>query len=281
MNDVAIRLTVFLNHLANLLGSWLLAPLGRLPELIGAIVVATVTGILMLIAFKYTSRQDAIKQARDRIKAELLALSLFRDNVAVNLGSQGRILGYATKLMGLSLIPIAVMIVPVTLLLGQLSLWWQARPFRVGEDAVVTIRLNGDSKSSWPKVNLLPAPAMEVSQGPYSVRSKREVCWSVRFRETGHQTLDFQVDGQSLKKDLAVGAAPMRISLRRPEWKWSDVLMHPAELPFDTRSVVKAIDIQYPDNSGWATGSHSWLVFWFIGSTLVAFCFRGVFNVNL
>ncbi|WP_010582756.1 hypothetical protein [Schlesneria paludicola] len=281
MNDLAIRLTVMLNQLANLLGRWLLAPLEQLPELAGAVLVAMVTGILMLIAFKYTSHQAAIKQARDRIKAELLALSLFRDNVAVNLGSQGRILGYALKLMGLALVPIAVMIVPVTLLLGQLSLWWQARPFQVGEDAVVTIRLNGDPKSSWPKVNLEPLPSMEITQGPYTIRSKREICWSIRFREPGHQQLDIHVDGQSWKKDLAVGRAPMRISLQRPEWNWSDIVMHPAEPPIEARSAVKSIDIQYPENRAWATGTHSWLIFWFLGSTIVAFCFRGVFNVNL
>ena len=36
-----------------------------------------------------------------------------------------------------------VMVVPVILILGQLSLWYQARPLRVGEEAVVTLKLNG------------------------------------------------------------------------------------------------------------------------------------------
>lgn len=281
MNDLAIRLTVILNQLANLLGRWLLAPLEHLPELVGASLVAFLTGIVMLISFKYTSNQTAIKSARDRIKAELLALSLFRDNVAVNLGSQGRILGYAMKLMALALVPIAVMILPVTLLLGQLSLWWQARPFQVGEEAVVTMHLNGDAKANWPKVILEPLSAMEITQGPYAIRSKREICWSVRFRDAGYQRLAFQVDGQTSTKELAIGQAPMRVSLERPEWKWSDIVMHPAESPFDGGSAVKSIDVQYPDTRGWVTGTHSWLIFWFVGSTIVAFCFRGLFNVNL
>jgi len=37
-----------------------------------------------------------------------------------------------------------MMAVPVTLLLGQLALWYQARPLRVGEDTVITLELNGD-----------------------------------------------------------------------------------------------------------------------------------------
>jgi len=43
-----------------------------------------------------------------------------------------------------------VMIVPMSLLLGQLSLWYQSRPLRVGEEAVVTCSLPASLRSLGP-----------------------------------------------------------------------------------------------------------------------------------
>ena len=85
------------------------------------------------------------------------------------------------------------MALPVTLLLGQLALWYQARPLRVGEETVITLKLNGDAASTWPAVSLRPTDAIEVTAGPVRVRSKREVCWNVKARERGRHSLAFQV----------------------------------------------------------------------------------------
>ncbi len=281
MSDLTIRATTQLNQIANGIGRLLLSPLGSLPAFFGAVVVAIVTGILMLIAFKYTSHQSAMKKIRSGIKAELLALSLFKDSIAVSLGSQWRIVAGALKSILVSLIPIACMIVPVTLLLGQLSLWWQARPLQVGEDTVITLNLAGNEKSSWPEVDLEPSPAVQTNVGPVRIRSKRSICWNLQALEPGYHNLVFHVDGQNVEKQLAVGQHPMRTSIQRPAWNWTDVVLYPAEPPFDPKSPVKSIEIQYPPSSGWATGTQSWLIFWFIGSTIVAFCFRGVFKVTL
>ena len=52
----------------------------------------------------------------------------------------------AFRLFVLALVPMLVMIVPVLLLLGQLSLWYQPRPLRVGEEAVVALKLSGEPR---------------------------------------------------------------------------------------------------------------------------------------
>jgi hypothetical protein len=184
-------------------------------------------------------------------------------------------------LMLLSLAPMAIMIVPVGLLLGQLSLWWQARPLHVGEEAVISLKLAGDKQSMWPRVRLQPDTAVETTLGPVRVRSQRAICWNIQAKAPGYHRLTFHVDGEEIQKELAVGDRPMRISERRPDWNWSDVLLHPAEAPFRPQSQVRSIEIQYPARTGWASGRSSWLLFWFFGSTLSAFLFRGLFKVNL
>jgi hypothetical protein len=300
------RVIVWLNAAADALGEWLLAPIGVLPVWLSATVIAAVTGVLLLLAFKYTSAQQAIKRVRDDITANLLALKLFKENPRVALHAQGRLLLGAGRLLVYALVPTLVMAVPVTLILGQLSLWYQERPLRVGEEAVVTVRLNGDADAPLPEVSLGPTDAVETTVGPVRVLSKREVCWNVKARESGYHRLTFQVGGQAVDKELAVGDGTMRVSARRPERAWSeDLVYYPAERPFGPDSPVRAIEIDYPHRTSLRTGAEPWWlawfsglvraadwvggffglpgwpVYWFVVSLIVAFCFRRVLRVNV
>jgi len=166
--------------------------------------------VLLLVAYKYTSNQRAIKRVRDDLDANLLALKLFKDSTSVTLRSQGRMVVGAFHLMLLALVPMLVMALPVMLLLGQLALWYQTRPLRVGEDAVLTLALGGDAKAPWPDVRLRPSDAVQVEVGPVRVRSKREVCWRLKGQSAGLHRLAFDIDGRTVDKQFAVGDGLMR-----------------------------------------------------------------------
>ncbi|HEV3116830.1 MAG TPA: hypothetical protein VGY58_07250, partial [Gemmataceae bacterium] len=70
MMDVLARAVAWLNAAANVLGRSLLSPIGMLPGWLSATLVSAITGVLLLIVFKYTSNQRAIKRVRDGIKAD-------------------------------------------------------------------------------------------------------------------------------------------------------------------------------------------------------------------
>jgi hypothetical protein len=305
MMDVLVGIAVRLNAVANRLGEWLLAPVGALPVWLSATLVAAVTGLLLLVVFKFTSNQRAIKRARDDIDASLLAMKLFKDSPRATLQAQGRLLVGAGRLFALALVPTAVMAVPVTLTLGQLSLWYQRRPLPVGGEAVVTLTLAGGADAPFPEVSLRPGDAVAATAGPVRVFSKRQVCWTVAARKAGYHRLQFQVGGRTFDKELAVGDGPMRVSARRPERAWSeDLVYHPAEEPFGPGSPVRSVDVAYPERPSPDGGGHwalcwftlgtkavdwlgglcglpGWLVYWFAVSLAVAFCFRRVLGVNV
>jgi hypothetical protein len=281
MTDALARIAVWLNVLANALGEWLLAPVAVLPGWLSATVVAAVTGVLLLVVFKYTSAQRAIKRVRDDIDANLLALKLFKESARVALRAQGRLLAGAARLFVLALLPTLLMALPVTLVLGQLSLWYQQRPLRVGEEAVVTMTLNGKPDAAFPEVSLRPGDSAEATVGPVRVLSKREVCWNVKARESGYHRLAFQVGDRAADKELAVGDGFMRVSARRPGWVLSEVLMYPREEPFAPDSPVRSIEIAYPARPSWTSGTDRWVVYWFGVSLAAAFCFRRALRVNV
>jgi hypothetical protein len=280
VTDLLTRLVVWLDAAANAVGRLALAPAAVLPGWLSATLVAALTGVAMLAAFKYTSNQRAIRRARDDVGANLLALKLFPDSARVAARAQGRVLLGAARLFALALVPLAVLALPVTLLLGQLSLWYQQRPLRVGEAAVVTVTVGG-AAGEMPEVRLEPTDAVAVTAGPVRVTGKREVCWEVRARQGGCHRLVFEAGGRQFAKELAVGDGPMRVSARRPAWNWEDALLHPAEPPFGPDAPVRSITIDYPPRESWTSGTGWWLAWWFAVSTLTALCFRRVLNVHV
>jgi hypothetical protein len=281
MMDLLTQIVVWLNTAANLVGRWVLLPIAMMPGWLSATLVSVVSGVLLLFAFKYTSNQGAIKRVKDDIKANLLTLKLFKDSAWVALRAQGRILWSACRLLIFSLVPMVVMVVPVLLILGQLALWYQARPLQVGEDAVVTVKLKPGNDSLSSDVYLESMSAVQTLVGPVRVWSKHEVCWNIRASENGYHRLVFHAGPQTGEKELAVGEGFMRVSKLRPGWHWLDTLTNPWEKPFDDGSPIQSIEIDYPNRSSWTSGTNNWVIYWFIMSMVAGFCLRGPLNVNI
>jgi hypothetical protein len=174
------------------------------------------------------------------------------------------------------------MLLPTCLLLSQLSSWYQSGPLRVGEEAVITLALNGTSDSPWPDVQLRPTDAIESTIGPVRVLSKREMCWSIRTLQKGQYYVVLQIDGQAVEKEIAIGDKELvPVSARRPGWSLREVLLHPREKPFGADSAVRSIEIDYPSRSSLINGTDSWFIYWSIVSLITMLCFRRIFRVNL
>lgn len=275
------QLVVWLNSLSNALGAILLAPIAWMPAWASATLMGIITGVMMLVVFKHTSNQPAIQRTRRQIKAHLLALSLFQDDLRVSLRTQGQLLVAAGKLLQLAMIPLLVMVAPTVLLLGQLGLWYQARPLRVGEDAIVTVQLAQHASEVLETLAMVPTAAVSVVTGPVRVQAKNMVCWNIRTKERGQYRLQFSSGSDIFEKELAVGDHFMPTSIKRPDWNWSDALLHPRERPFEPDSPVQSIEIAYPERSSWTSGTNSWVIYWFAVSMLSAFLVRPLLKVHI
>jgi len=275
------QLIVWLNTAAGWVAAIALAPIAWLPGWLSATLVGVITGIVMLWAFKHTSNQSAILRTRNQIKANLLALSLFKDNITVSLRAQGRILINAGRLLALSVIPMLIMFVPMCLLLGQLAVWYQARPLPVGSEAVVTAHLVMGDIDYLSGARLETSPAFDLRAGPVRVNGKEMVCWRIQAMQPGLHELTVTVDGQPFTKEVAIGDDYLPVSEIRPDWDWSDALLHPRERPFAADSAVQSIEVAYPPRASWTSGTDYWVIYWFAVSLAAAFAARPLLKVNL
>src|SRR4030065_2251765 len=197
------------NVLTNTFGRFFLAPIAVLPGWLSNTIISAITGLFLLVIFKYTSNQRAIGKIKDDIKADMLAIKLFKDSISVTLHAEARVFKGALLLLFHAIPPMLVMIFPVSLLLAQMSLWYQSRPMLPGEVAVMTVKLNGNVKGNWPIVNIEPTPVAEVTVGPVRVLSRRAICWEIKALENGKHHITLDVNRHQIEKEMAIGDAFM------------------------------------------------------------------------
>ncbi len=255
--------------------------MATLPGWLSNTIIAVVAGPILMLIFKYTSNQDAIGRARDSIKANMLALKLYKDSLAVTILSQGRVFIAAMLLFVHSLRPMLVMIVPVALLLAQMGLWYELRPLEPGEKTIITMKLNGSPTSPLPDVTIEPTDALEVTIGPIRTPPRRQIVWEVKAGSPGKHNIVFNVAQRRIQKQLDIGTGFMRISPKRPGSSFTDIFLYPSEKPFTPGSTVQSITIEYPGRVSLTSGATWWMIYFFVVSMVVALIFKPVFKVKI
>jgi hypothetical protein len=238
----------------------------------------------MLAVFKAASDQAGIRRTKDRIKAHLLELRLYKHDFGQTMRSQGKVLLANGRYLGHALRPMLVMLAPILLLLFQLDAWFGARPLAVGERALVKVKLAaGTNPLTTPLV--LEAPAgLAVETPPLRIEEEREVAWRIRAVATGRHDLKLAgAGGEPIPAAVAVGPGKLRKILPVPaETGFFRQLEHPGGLSLPKGGPVESITIAYPAARlslfGWRL---HWLVAFFVLSIVFGFALKGVFRVEI
>jgi len=276
-----VMLITWVNVVTNAIGGFFLAPVASVPGWFSITVISAVLGVFLLVIFKYTSNQKAIGHVRDDIKANLLAVKLFKDSFSVTFRSQGNVFCASFKLLFYSIVPMLVMIVPVILIMAQMSLWYQACPLLPGDEPVIVrLKLN-DNLDTFPQVALESLPAARTIIGPVRVFNKKEIFWKIKPVDEGNHNLIFHIGDRRYEKQLAIGEGFMRLSPKRPGADFADILLYPLEKPFTSDSPVHSISINYPERDSRINGTDWWIVYFFVVSMIFAFMFKPLIKVRI
>ena len=243
--------------------------------------ISLVSGVVMVWIFGKFSEQNIIKQLRERIRGNLIAVRLFQSDIGVVLQLQRRIFGDTFSYMRYALVPMAVLLVPVMLIMTQLNLRFAARPFEPGESAVVKAYVR-DAGLLDTEVSLEVSDGMTVETAAVRIPSAREVAWRVRVKTQGEHRMKVRVGGQEVETRLIAGGPWGAVPQRRTGRGLWDTLLYPGEPPIPNDHPVEAVEIVYPllelDVFGW---SINWLVAFFVMSLAFGFAFKDVLGVEV
>src|ERR1017187_4916881 len=147
------------------------------------IVVSLVVGLLMVVLFGYTSDQKAIGIAKNQLKAHLLAVRLYRDQIPVVMGSYGKILRGTGRYLKLAFKPLLYVIIPITLLIVQLDRYLGLTPIHTNTPFLVSARVNNPETLDSVSIDL--PPEITASAPPVHVAADNEVVWRSEERRVG------------------------------------------------------------------------------------------------
>ena len=250
---------------------------------VGMITISFLTALLMLFVFRFTSNQQGIRKVKDKIKAHLLEIRLFKDSLRISLKAQENILRYNLKYIGYSAKPLLVMILPLVLILIQLNLWFGYSSLDPGQKAILKAELDADQSLLDAQFVIEAPPGLEIESPPLRIEEENEVNWRLQATEPGIHELALMVNGQRLTKKVAVGQKELsKISPLKVRRNFIEELFNPGEPPIPGKVPVRIIKIEYPAQQmnffGWRI---HWIIVYFALSIIFGFSFKGIFKVEI
>lgn len=243
------------------------------------LLVSIVSGFLMVLVFRYTSDQKAIHIAKDHLKAHLLVVRLFQDQLPVVLRAYIRILKGTGRYLQLALKPLLLSAIPFTILIVQLdhSLGWM--PLSPGRAFLVTARtdadLTNDVTLQLPAEMTMTAPALHLPEDS-------EVAWRVVAEKNGEYIINVLAGDRTYGKQVIVSPGLPRISPVRLRGRFWERMLFSAEPALPGTGGVQSIRVQYPPRTiRFLSLEWNWIWFFFVVSLIAGFFFKTVLGIEI
>jgi len=279
-----------LNSFFNSLFAVVWSPFQGINPWVGLTVLSVLVGIAALLGMKYFSNQDRIEELKERYKAHVLAIRLFRDDLGIVMGSMFRTLNYIARYMGHSLRPMVVLLVPIVFLFAQMQMRLAYEPWDVGHSEVILVDLEAEVSAEQLAATSVDLPDGVEVCGPVGVAvAKNRVAFPIKATVAGKHLLKFRCGDETVEKSLHVATTDDLDSLSpvRSSGFW-DLLLFPTEATFGDSSAFTKIKVPYGIKPLMLFGFDCsfgielgmGLVFMVI-SIVIAFALKGVFGVTI
>ena len=254
---------------------WLTSPLTIV------VVVSIVIGLLMIVLFGYTSDQKAIKIAKDQLKAHLLAVRLFQDQLHVVMGSYGRILRGTGRYLKLAFMPLLYVIIPITFLIVQLDRYLGSTAVQPNAPFLLTAHVSNDDVLD--DVALQLPSDITMTAPPVHVPATHDVVWRLAAAKEGTYDLELTAAGRNLTKSLDVSSKVVRLSPVRLRGQFWERLFSSAESALPDNSPIDSIAIGYPERNVDLFGYYeiNWIWLFFILSMIAGFIFKELLGIQV
>jgi hypothetical protein len=241
---------------------------------------AVVIGLLMVLVFRYASNQKAIGRAKDALKAHLLAVRLFQDQLPVVVRAYGKILLGTGTYLRLAFTPFLIAVVPITLLIIQMDRYLGWVPLQPSQAFLLEVR--ADTPEALDQINLHLPDGLVTTAPAVHILHDKTVVWRLEAKQAGGFDVDLAAAGQDVQKRVVVSSALERISPVKLRGDFWGRLFSSAEPALPDSSVIQAITVDYPERTIRLFGVEwNWIVLFFVVSLAAGFIFKSVLGIQI
>lgn len=262
----------------------ILTPFSRMEPAVGLLVISVVTGVVMLLIFGRTSNQKAITATKDKLKAYIMEMWIFRNDTRVMFGAIGNVVRNNIQYLRHSLRPLVFLLIPVLIIMVQLGIRYGFEPFTPGNEGVVRVDLEEGVRPTQVDISIEAPQGIQLMSPALRMDQEGAIEWKFRAEIPGVHELAILTPDGPVTKDVAVG--PERtirpLSEVRPRANTWDAFLYPAEPPLPGGTAVQAIHVSYPAREGTLFGLNvHWLLIFFVVSVAAGFALKGVFGIDV
>jgi len=234
-----------LNFLVTVFFDALLYPFRRLPPFWGILFLSILTALAVLLVYRYVSSPGKIKKAKNQIKANILAIRLYKDFWKIILASFFKSLGWTARYFALNFGPVLLLSPVLFLLFVQMDVRYGMRPFRPGEEIVLKARLQQRPEAVQPE--LLASPAFRPRMKPVFLTALREADWRLSAEREGTSELRLRIRGNEYGKSLLIGRQQAALSNKKlARSSWAHFIYPVEKMLAPAPGVLESLEIRYP-----------------------------------
>jgi hypothetical protein len=242
--------------------------------------ISVVIGLLMVIVIKYTSDQKAIGRAKDQLKAHLLAVRLFQDQLPVVMRAYSRILRGTGSYLRLTFTPFLIVILPITFLVVQLDRYLGWMPLRPAQTFLVEARVEDPAASN--EVELQLPPELVSSAAAVHIPKEKEIVWRLVAEREGRYDIHIAVAGQTVSKQVVVSPGLSRVSPVRLRDNFWERMLTSGEPALADNSPIQSIRVTYPQRViGFAWLEWNWIVLFFLMSLIAGYILKTALGIQV
>lgn len=245
-------------------------------------VLSALTGVAMLLLFKWATNQDELVKARRVLTGRVYEMGLYQDHFSV-LGRIQKDLAVANfRYLRWSLPALLVLLPPMVLILAQMDARFGHRPFRPGETALVTVVVGEDDAASLDGLVLTATDGVTVETRPVRDRRRGAAHWRVRVDAPGAHELTVRfAGGGTVTKRLVAGQGAPRLAELREKESLKRILLNPAEAPLPGHLPLESIYLELPSRRlDYGIVRTNWLVALIVFSLAAGLASKDVFRVR-
>lgn len=235
----------------------LLYPFKTLNPFWGILWLSVISSVIILFVYKWVSSPTLIRRAKDRIKADILAIRIYKDQWKVIIVSFFSALLNVVKYFLLNLMPLIVIFPLLFFLFVQMEWRYGVRPFNPGEETLVKVKTVGSDD-----VFLQPSNFYR-EKVRVRVPALNEVDFRIEITGKGKGVLKFKAESSEFSKEIVSsrkGEVLVPVRFSRPSLQ---MLLYPWE-PLLEDPEIEWVKVKYPSTRVKFLGINAHWIIWYL-----------------
>ena len=242
------------------------------------ILLSAVFGVLALVAFKHLSFQKRILAAKNRIKAHMIEIRLYQDDLGIVGRAILKVLYRNGQYLALNLVPIIPLALPFTIVAAQLVTRFGFDPAPVhaqgsvllaGQGTTLEVRFTPAARARADEIEVHFPEGLEPVSPIVRVPDRGCAWQEFVARKPGRYEIEITLDGEVHKKQFCAGVAAPSMQPERGRGFFS-ALLWPAEPTLPSDSGLEQISFRYPEHVlPWVPAGPSGVLLFFLVVSMI------------